>query len=709
MPIELPVEFTFPNVASAAQKALQKLDQNVRGSSVGLKDIAKTAAVVATAFAAAGASVKVFLDGITDVIDESHTLAASVDTTADVIQGLRQAARATGKDLKQVVPLDFAKRLRQAGEGSKTLEKAFKDAGVNIRDTEGNLKDFRTALGDTIDGLNENVEGTERAALASEIFGRKAKDMLTVFKDSAALDAYIAQAQRFGIDVGPEATKASGDWQKANANLSLSFDNAKQTLLDLTGGQEAWNEAINNASVNIVFFTEIAAGMFDILFTNVDAAVSNVLTLGDAFARLLSGETDFTVELKEGIFDPVDAISGVLNKAANSAIDFRKHIELTSVSGERGFRGTKEAVDDLGGSLDDIVELFDFSSVLEADIALSKVMGEQWLRTLDPVERINAEFDKQALAIKTLVAEGADRERGAEALAQLQVERVLALSEEAGLQSDIADIEARRKENTAEALSIAQATVGAISGVSALTAEIWATNQANNRELEYKLQLLRRQTRDKTDIIDAEVESLELQLEATTNAQERAKLEHSLKALKEDIAVIDEDSDKRADRLKKLEEERLEDTFADVKKLQIAATNAAGAVAVVQALAQLGPIAGAVAATGIVATTIAQSLALIRSQSPSFHIGGNPFEDQPLPGFSNGPDERQVTVTQNEIQSPADRRNSEQAPTMFELPIMLSSQVIDTLVFEVATGSGRTGKLIRGGTDVLRRPVFTGN
>ena len=176
------------------------------------------------------------------------------------------------------------------------------------------------------------------------------------------------------------------------------------------------------------------------------------------------------------------------------------------------------------------------------------------------------------------------------------------------------------------------------------------------------------------------------------------------------MVIVDEEADKRSAKLKKKEEERLQDTWNDIKAMQVASTTAAGATAVAVALAQLGPIAGPIAAAGIVATTIAQSLALIKSQAPTFHIGGNPFANQPLPGFSSGPDERTVTVTQNEIESPADRRQTQaQGATMFELPIVLSSQVIDTLVFEVATGSGRTGKLIRGGADVLRRPAFTGN
>ena len=55
--------------------------------------------------------------------------------------------------------------------------------------------------------------------------------------------------------------------------------------------------------------------------------------------------------------------------------------------------------------------------------------------------------------------------------------------------------------------------------------------------------------------------------------------------------------------------------------LNIAQTFAAGAVALIQAFAQLGPVAGAIAGIGIAAATAA-SIATISSQKPAFHSGG---------------------------------------------------------------------------------------
>lgn len=712
MPIELPVEFTFPNVAAASQQALRKLGQATKGPNISLKEIAGTATVVAGAFLAAAAAVKAYFDGISDVVDETFTLSKATGLSADAIAGLRQAARATGKELKDIVPVRLAKNLLTAQQGSTELARAFKQAGVAFKDAEGNVRDINDAFPDLLDKLAAMENRTEAAGLAAQLMGKQGRELLSAFDNSAGFDAFVSQATKFGIDVGPKAKKASEGWQKANADLVLSFDFVKRRLLEVTGGQEAWNRSLTNAAVNVIFLTELTAGMFDILFTNIDAAIFNVKALGDAFKKIIAGETDFTIVLKEGLFNPIEGIKGVLNKAANAAIDFRKEVEKTSnvSSGGRGYKGVEDDVKSLNNELEKLAVLFDFSSVLEADVKLSNVLNKQWEAQASTIELINADFDAQKKVVEELVEQGANRVIGAVALAQIEDDRLVALSAESNLLKSIEDIEERRRDRAREALSIVMETARAMQGFANLTTEVWTTNQANNQELDNNLKLLRSRTNEKTTGLELDLESLEAQLELVDTARERGSLETAIIEIKEQIAVVDTNADKQAKRLKKREEKRLEDTFKDIKAFQIASTIAGGAAAAVQAIAQLGPVAGAVAIAGIVATTVASSLTLIRSQSPTFHIGGNPFEDQPLPGFTGGPDERQITVTQNEIQSPADRRQAQQSmPTVFELPIVLSNQVIDTLVFEVASGSGRTGRLLRGGTDVLRRPAFTGN
>lgn len=128
-------------------------------------------------------------------------------------------------------------------------------------------------------------------------------------------------------------------------------------------------------------------------------------------------------------------------------------------------------------------------------------------------------------------------------------------------------------------------------------------------------------------IKDAELASLDAQMEkelamAGDNADERAAIEAKYEA-------------KRLDVQKK---------YADVEMgIQIAQTLAAGAMAVMQSLAQLGPIAGGIMA-GIVAATTAAQVAVIIAQRNAIKNaapggssgGGNTGGGQNVVGFSDG-------------------------------------------------------------------------
>ena len=129
-----------------------------------------------------------------------------------------------------------------------------------------------------------------------------------------------------------------------------------------------------------------------------------------------------------------------------------------------------------------------------------------------------------------------------------------------------------------------------------------------------------------SSIKDAELASLDAQMEkelamAGDNADERAAIEAKYEA-------------KRLDVQKK---------YADVEMgIQIAQTLAAGAMAVMQSLAQLGPIAGGIMA-GIVAATTAAQVAVIIAQrnaiknaAPGSSGGGNTGGGQNVVGFSEG-------------------------------------------------------------------------
>ena len=89
------------------------------------------------------------------------------------------------------------------------------------------------------------------------------------------------------------------------------------------------------------------------------------------------------------------------------------------------------------------------------------------------------------------------------------------------------------------------------------------------------------------------------------------------KAIEDELSAREQSAEARA----KVEKKAAKEAFETSKAVAIAQAVVAGAVAIVQGFAQLGPLGGAIAAVGIVATTAAE-IALIDSTKPAFHAGG---------------------------------------------------------------------------------------
>ncbi len=157
-------------------------------------------------------------------------------------------------------------------------------------------------------------------------------------------------------------------------------------------------------------------------------------------------------------------------------------------------------------------------------------------------------------------------------------------------------------------------------------------------------------------------------------------------------------STKVARTAKELRQEDMKDARKRAKELwqiqragSIAATWAAGAVAAMQAYAQLGPVAGTIAAAGIVASALGSSIAQIKENAPKFHAGSNALG--PLPSYSGGPDEFSATILRGEkVVSAGDARSGAGSgggfPTVLELVLALPGAALDRAMYDIIVDPG---------------------
>jgi hypothetical protein len=227
-------------------------------SSMASKATLATGALAALSGAVVGAAAAYasLLFDMEAVVDETNTLAQASGFTTAEIAGMRQMAVATGKSLSDVVPAKLAEQLLKAQQGSSKAVRAFaalSDASGMVVDTQA---DVGTVLRQSIDALAAIEDPTLRAGIAAQVGGKQFGQWLSAVGSSDAFDAFVSQAERFGIKVGPDAVAAVGEWQGANAQLSLAFDFAKQSLLDAFGFGTA-AELISGFASTFVTMTQL--------------------------------------------------------------------------------------------------------------------------------------------------------------------------------------------------------------------------------------------------------------------------------------------------------------------------------------------------------------------------------------------------------------------------------------------------------------------
>ncbi len=307
------------SISGGADAQAEKTAASAGKLGASMKSAAVAAGTLSAGILAAGKALGSFLDAMTDTVDQVNTLSKASGLSADTIAGLRQAARATGKELTDLVPRDLALKMQQAADGMWRATRAFDALGVSATDGEGNLRDADVVFREVIDSLGRMESETQRAALAGQLLGSNGRQMLSAFEDSSGLDAFVDQAREFGIKVGPDAVAATGKWQQATANLDLAFDDAKQTFLDLIGGAETAAEKVDDFALGFIFLSNAIGGV-----------VGNLIALNKASMAMSRG--DFVGAAVA--YDQVIDFAQVLDTATDKARAF--HARRAEIAGGGG-------------------------------------------------------------------------------------------------------------------------------------------------------------------------------------------------------------------------------------------------------------------------------------------------------------------------------------------------------------------------------------
>lgn len=171
----------------------------------GLKDLAfsafQTADDLATEATVTGIS--------TDALQEFYYMAGLTDTEVSTITG----------SLKKLTT-----NMNSAREGTGAAADAFSQLGIDVTDSDGSLRDSTDVFNEIIDALGNMESGTERDAIAMQLFGKSAQELNPLIEaGSDTIKAYAQEAHDVGYVM---------DEDVINKNLEASdaYERMTQTI-----------------------------------------------------------------------------------------------------------------------------------------------------------------------------------------------------------------------------------------------------------------------------------------------------------------------------------------------------------------------------------------------------------------------------------------------------------------------------------------------
>lgn len=309
------------NIKGNASKQASSLSKAV-GGVAGVSKLAAAGMVALTgATIAAGAAMFSYQKHIESVVDETNTLAKATGLSNETVAGLRAAAVATGKSLNDLVPKKLSKKILDASMGLTTATRAFDALGISATTANGGLRSTDDVLRDALDALSAIEDPTTKSALAFDLLGKQGQQMLSAFDNTAGLDKFVSQAEKYGVSVGPKAVAEVARFQAANAALSSSFTFVASTMNDTFGLMDIFTAGIIKTTTMVVFSFETLNEVTKQATENRGHLLeaNQALTRGDLGGYLDSMAKGFSSSLS-----PIDAWTDAMDKAGETTDQFLK-------------------------------------------------------------------------------------------------------------------------------------------------------------------------------------------------------------------------------------------------------------------------------------------------------------------------------------------------------------------------------------------------
>lgn len=166
--------------------------------------------------------------------DDLNTLAKVTGIGTDQLQKYASAADLVDVSVETIAKSQqkLKKNMSEASKGSKTQTAAFEKLGVSIANADGTLRNSDDVFTDVIAALGQLEEGTERDALAMDIFGKSATELNPLIADGGKTYQQVAELyEKYNLEpISQDTLDKANAFNDSLDQLKILGSNALQTI-----------------------------------------------------------------------------------------------------------------------------------------------------------------------------------------------------------------------------------------------------------------------------------------------------------------------------------------------------------------------------------------------------------------------------------------------------------------------------------------------
>ena len=214
-----------------AVKSLNNIEKSTKNINSQLGSVGK---LMKAAFAYVGIRTVVNdFNNIADAADRIGKTASKVGLTAESLQELQYAAQLSGVETNtlDMAMQRFSRRVGEAANGSGELASTFNRLGIDLKLSNGVMRDTDDILNDYADAIKGAASSQEQLRLAFKGFDSEGAALVNMLRDgSDGLDKFRDAAQQAGVVIGGEVIRNSEEFNDVMTKFSRQMTVLRSVL-----------------------------------------------------------------------------------------------------------------------------------------------------------------------------------------------------------------------------------------------------------------------------------------------------------------------------------------------------------------------------------------------------------------------------------------------------------------------------------------------